>query len=280
MTLAEIQKTYWDKLAAIYDSREARALTKIVFEKVFELQAHKLSLERFRIVSYNQRTQLEEILNRLLTYEPVQYVLNEADFYGFKFKVNASVLIPRPETEELIEWIQEEVKGADVSLLDIGTGSGCIPVTLAKQNPLALIDAVDISAAALAVAEENNRLHHTNVKFSQLDILTGTLPTDKYDIVVSNPPYILPSEKAGMEPNVLKYEPHMALFTPHDDALIFYRVICNKALAALKTGGKLFFEINTANGTRVVELMVNAGYKNVALRKDLSGKDRMVMGEK
>lgn len=280
MTISEIQKQYWDALSSVYDDREAKAITKIVFEKVLLLKSHMLFLERFRLLTTDQRESLNKILQRLLTSEPVQYVLEEADFYGLKFKVNSSVLIPRPETEELVEWVRSEISKPSSHILDIGTGSGCIPITIAKSFPGAAIEAVDVSEAALRVAEENNKLNGTAVMFSRLDILTEELNADRYNIIISNPPYINVSEQAQMLANVLKYEPHLALFTEGADDLIFYRRISQLAINSLKVGGKLFFEINAARGPQVVDLMVKAGFVNVQLRTDLSGKNRMVMGEK
>ncbi|HLP49606.1 MAG TPA: peptide chain release factor N(5)-glutamine methyltransferase [Chitinophagales bacterium] len=280
MTISEIQKQYWDSLSAVYDDREAKAITKIVFEKVLLLKSHMLFLERFRLLTTHQQERLNNILQRLLTSEPVQYVLEEADFYGLKFKVNAGVLIPRPETEELVEWVRSEISAPSAHMLDIGTGSGCIPITIAKSFPAAVIEAVDISEDALLVAEENNKLNGTAVKFSRMDILTEELNADTYDVIISNPPYIDVTEQAHMSANVLKYEPHLALFTEGTDDLIFYRRISQLANSSLKPGGKLFFEINAARGPQVVDLMGKAGFVNVQLRADLSGKDRMVMGKK
>ncbi len=280
MTISEIQKKYWDELSTVYDEREARSVTKIVFEKILELQSHKLFLERFRILTTNQIERLNEILNRLLTHEPVQYVLEEADFYGLKFKVNKHVLIPRPETEELVEWIQSAIQNPQSAILDIGTGSGCIPIFLAKKFSEAQVEAIDISKEALNVAEKNDTLHQTNVRFYKCDILNETLVENTYDIIVSNPPYISLHEKESLNENVLKFEPHLALFATSDDDLIFYRRISEQATKALKPKGKLFFEIHHSKGAGVVALMENAGFKNIELRKDLSGKDRMVKGEK
>lgn len=286
MTLAELQKIFWQELSTIYDEREARAVTKIVFENKLELQAHQMAFERFRILTQEQEKQLNEILRRLLTHEPLQYVLEEADFYGFKFRVNKSVLIPRPETEELVEWMAVELQSSnyklqsEIQVLDIGTGSGCIPISLLKKMPQTNIEACDISEDALQVAEENNRKLQTQVKFFKHDILTENLSANKYDIIVSNPPYISVNEKEAMRSNVLDFEPHLALFVSGDDDLIFYRKIAEQALLALKANGKLFFEINEAKGKEVVELLHDFGLINIELRKDLSGKDRMVKAEK
>ncbi len=279
MTIAEIQKKYWQELKPIYGEREARAITRIVFEKIFQIQSVRLSLDLFRLVTVNQQNDLNTILLRLLTNEPVQYILEEADFYGLKFKVNKAVLIPRPETEELVAAIVDEIKGeTDLHILDIGSGSGCIAIAIARANKKVNVEAVDISLDALEVAAENNSRNSTNVKFKQHDILTQPLENSTYDIIVSNPPYILPDEQEEMRANVVHFEPHLALFTPPDDVLIFYRIITQQATQALKPGGKLFFEINAAYGQQVVELMQQAGFKTVQLNKDLSGKDRMVMG--
>ena len=282
MTLAEIQIEYWQQLSKIYDEREARALTKIIFEKTLDLQAHKIALERFRILTTHQQNLLNDILNRLCTHEPVQYVLQEADFFGFKFIVNPHVLIPRPETEELVEWILSEFRISYFvfRILDIGTGSGCIPISLAKKFPSAKIEAIDVSEDALIVAEENNRINQTAVKFYRQDILNESLSENAYDIIVSNPPYISVIEKSLMENNVLMFEPHLALFTEGDDDLVFYKRIAVEAMNALKPTGKLFFEINAAKGEEVVAIMTQAGFQNIELRKDLSGKNRMVRGEK
>ncbi|MES2622193.1 MAG: peptide chain release factor N(5)-glutamine methyltransferase [Bacteroidota bacterium] len=280
--MAELQKQFWDKLSKVYDEREARAITRMVLEEILELDTHKLSLERFRILTSHQHVLLSEILERLLTHEPVQYILGRADFFGLKFNVNRHVLIPRPETEELVDWIVSDFasRTSDLRILDIGTGSGCIPISLAHKFPSAFVEATDVSEDALEVAEENNRLNDTKVKFLKHDILNEDLLANTYDIVISNPPYISLEEKTFMAENVLKFEPHLALFAPGEDSLIFYRRIAEKAFHALKPFGKLFFEINEAKGKEVIELMEGFGFTNIELRKDLSGKERMVKGEK
>jgi len=280
VTLSEIQKKYWDEISKVYDEREARSITKIVFEKILELQSHKLFLERFRILTTDQINRLNIILNRLLSFEPVQYIIEEADFYDLKFKVNQHVLIPRPETEELVEWVLSSIAGKQFSVLDIGTGSGCIPISISKKNPEAKVYAVDVSEDALSIARENSAINETEVQFSKFDILAENLEADRYDIIVSNPPYISLDEKKSMNENVLKFEPHLALFAPGDDDLIFYRKISEQAIVALKSGGKLFFEIHHSKGREIVAIMSDFGFKNIELRKDLSGKDRMVMGVK
>lgn len=280
MTIAEIQLNYWNALTPIYGNREARSITKLVLEKLFDLHAHKLALERFRIATTDQQARLATILQRLQKQEPVQYILEEADFCGLMFKVTPAVLIPRPETEELVNWIQDEAEGSsNLQVLDIGTGSGCIAIALAKALPHWRVEGIDVSSEALQVANENNRLNNAGVKFRQLDILNATLPAATYDVIVSNPPYILPAEKETMHANVLNFEPHLALFTPADDALIFYKAITQHAFNALKPGGRLFFEINMDYAEQVADLIKSAGFSAVQVKKDLSGRDRMVMGK-
>ena len=280
MTISEIQKNYREALSSVYDEREARSVTNLVFEKILELQSHKISLEKFRILTAPQIDRLNGVLQRLLSHEPVQYILEEADFYGLKFKVNKHVLIPRPETEELVAWVKAEVADLRSKILDIGTGSGCIPISLAKEFPEAEIEGVDISEEAVLIATENNNINRTKVKFERLDILNEGLKHNYYDFVISNPPYIGLPEAAEMAANVLKFEPHLALFAPAGDDLIFYRQISDKGFTALKAGGKLFFEINYLKGEEVTSIMEATGFKGVELRKDINGKNRMIKGEK
>ena len=283
MTIAELQKEYWEKLNPVYGEREAKAVTRWVLEKVLALNPTKLSLERFRLLTVEQQKELHKILERLAASEPVQYVLGEADFMGMKFSVNANVLIPRPETEELVYWIMEDIgqrsSNTSLRILDIGTGSGCIPIALARQFPLAQIEGMDISRGALDTAEANNRLHQTAVQFRELDILTGSLPAATYDIIISNPPYITESEKSSLAPNVVGFEPHQALFAP-GNGLVFYETIAHQALPSLTPGGKLYVEINATKGGAVAELLVRAGFNQVTLRKDISGNDRMIRADK
>lgn len=283
MTISEIQKEYWQALSPVYGDREAKSITKLVFEKELDLSSTKLSFERYRLITQPQQQNLQDILKRLLQHEPVQYVLGEADFFGLVFKVNKHVLIPRPETEELVEWsiaLAKILPAENLHMLDIGTGTGCIPISLAKSLPTSNIEGCDVSEEALGVAKDNNTLLKTRVKFFKLDILNESLPDGSYDLIVSNPPYIAQSEKTDMAPHVLNFEPHLALFAPTEDALIFYKVIARKAFAALKKSGILLFEIHAGKGVEVVDIMQQAGYQNIELRKDLSGKNRMVKGIK
>lgn len=278
MTVSELQKKFRDELSGIYSERESHSITNLVFEKTLQLDRVKISLEKFRILTTEQQKDLQQILQRLKNHEPVQYILGEADFCGLKFVVNNSVLIPRQETEELVEWIISETANVkrEIRLLDIGTGSGCIPISISKKNPAAIIEGCDVSEDALRIAAENNLMNGTSVNFFPCDILTEALPHKFYDIIVSNPPYVLEMESFSMQKNVLDYEPHIALFVPDNDALIFYRRIAEQAMHALKPNGKLFFEINEEKGKEVRELLLASGFINVEIRKDINGKNRMV----
>jgi release factor glutamine methyltransferase len=207
MTLGELQKIFRDKLQALYDSREANAITKLVFEKTLHVNSLKIAFEKFRILTVHQQERMNRVLERLMVHEPVQYVLGEADFFGLKFKVNRDVLIPRPETEELVEWIIDESRESmeNLAILDIGTGTGCIAITLAKNLPSAQITGLDVSEEALKIAEENNELNNTKVQFLRTDILREDIPGRSYDVIVSNPPYVLDGERDNLAYNVINF---------------------------------------------------------------------------
>ena len=232
------------------------------------------------ILSPKDEKELESILFRLCNFEPIQYVQGTARFLGRTFRVAPGVLIPRPETEELVERMLEEVAPAS-RILDIGTGSGCIAVTLSKELPEAEVTAWDISGEALAIAGDNNRLLQTSVQFVQRDVLTYQPAEDEYfDVIVSNPPYVRETEKKDMEPNVLNWEPSGALFVPDSDPLRFYRRIGELGRSMLTVGGRLYFEINRAFGEAVASMLRKQGYTNVRIRKDISGNDRYVIAER
>lgn len=271
-----------EELSVIYSRREAGNVAGMVLEHILQLNSTYLSLNRFRVLTSDQEARLREAMRRLMEGEPVQYVLGEADFCGWKFKVNPHVLIPRPETEELVYWIAEDIheaerkNGADLRILDIGTGSGCIAISLAKKFPYTTVEACDVSLGALQVAEQNSQLLEAGVKFFKKDILREDLDGEWYDIMVSNPPYITPAEKTQMNAQVLDFEPAGALFVPEEEALIFYRKIGEQALRMLMPGGRLYFEVNEFRAQEVVVLLQQLGFRQVELRKDLSGKERMV----
>jgi release factor glutamine methyltransferase len=263
-----------------YGEGEARSISRIVFEDVF-----RFFQGADRWMQDREVEQFEKVKFRLLEGEPVQYVLGQADFYGFKFQVNPHVLIPRQETEELVYWIHHTVKkefqGQKLQLLDIGTGTGCIPITLGKLNPQLSVSALDVSKEALEVAKENALRLEVPVTFYQLDILLETaweqLPV--FDLIVSNPPYIPIKEQELMDQHVLEYEPSLALFVENEDPLLFYKKITAFALTHLKKGGYLFFETNAFNAGEVLDFMEKKGFTSVQIEKDLNGKDRMVRGQ-
>lgn len=267
-------------LEEIHDTGEAQSIARIVFEDAFQV----FNFQKESILSDEKIKRLEEIKTRLATHEPIQYILGEADFYGLKFLVNPLVLIPRAETEELVFWIEETVKEKKTltSVLDIGTGSGCIPVTLKKHLPSLQVSATDVSRDALKTAASNAEKNKTELKFIEADILQKEVWKlfDTYDIIVSNPPYIPQREKDLMPAQVLENEPHLALFTTDEDPLIFYRTIGLFAQKKLRKNGCLFFECNEFNAPEVASLLLRQGWKNVELRKDMQGKERMIKAER
>jgi release factor glutamine methyltransferase len=283
MTIQQAQHDLIAVLTPQYGEGEARSMSRIVFEDYFNIKPNNENDEN--VFQTFLKGDFEIIKDRLLRGEPVQYVVGFAWFYGLKFKVNNSVLIPRPETEELVEWVLETAKTfqkADkkVRILDIGTGSGCIPVTLKVKNPKLEVSAVDVSESALITSSRNAYRYGAEIDFKRIDILNTSAWTDlcNFDIIVSNPPYIPHAEKALMEGNVLDFEPHLALFVDNDNALIFYEKIADFALRHLDTEGVLFFECNQYNAQEVLKMLKLKGFKNVELRKDMSGNDRMVKG--
>ena len=265
-----------DELGRCYPTGETAALTRIISTEILDIPQSTFFLKDDVTLTPRQETLFYCTIERLKKHEPIQYIIGYCDFCGLTFKVTPDTLIPRPETSELVEWITEEQKGDKVNILDIGTGSGCIAISLSCKLPGCNIAAWDISPGALAVAEENNRSNGTEVTFSQVDILVYQPQDEMFDIIASNPPYIKENEKKSMEANVLDWEPHTALFVPDNDPLLFYRAIAEKALAMLTSGGALYFEINRAHGAETVEILKSLGYIETELRKDLAGNDRMI----
>ncbi|HAZ04507.1 MAG TPA: peptide chain release factor N(5)-glutamine methyltransferase [Marinilabiliales bacterium] len=265
-------------LGSVYPIREIDSILFLVFEKVGNLSRLQIISNSDTKISISVYNQIMGIVERLLNYEPIQYILEETEFYGLLFKVNQSVLIPRPETEELVHWIVEDGKNKPVKAIDFGTGSGCIAISLAKLIPDSKVHAVDISEQALLVASENALRNGTVLTFHQADILTdafGFLAAD-FDLVVSNPPYIREKEKVLMQRNVLDYEPVTALFVSDADPLIFYRRIAQLSKKLLKKGGALYFEINEGLGNEMIQLLEELNYLEIELRCDLHGKHRMM----
>ena len=268
-------------LKGIYPDTEIMSFSNLIVQHLTGMSRVEILMNKNTIFSNEQRYELDCIIEKLKFFVPIQYILGETEFFGLPFRVSNSVLIPRPETEELVDWIQNENKEqSDLSILDIGTGSGCIAITLKHIFENAKVDAFDISENALAIAGENAKLNNVAVHFSNVDILNAPLMDNKWDIIVSNPPYIPELEKAEILPNVLNHEPHLALFVPDNDWLIFYRSIAEFANIHLHPGGKLYIEIHKDAGNECVEMLLNMGFQNVELRKDISGNDRMVKGQR
>lgn len=267
------------KLEPVCGLSEARAIARLVLETRFHIRQVDIYAGKDIKFSDSDVAEWYSILARLLKGEPVQYVLGEADFCNHTFSVTPDVLIPRPETEQLVDWAKDVAATIDKPcILDIGTGSGCIAVSLAAECRGAKVTGWDVSEAALDVARGNALRNGVEVEFERRDALSLDSYSGKYDIVVSNPPYIGQSESSQMERNVLDYEPRLALFVPDDDLLVFYKAIAEGALALLSNGGSLMFEINQACGEAVMQMMKDKGYHDVELRQDYIGRDRMVRG--
>lgn len=264
-------------LGSKYDSRELSAVSKSICTEILGISQSAYFLKDRIQLSGAQQELLVTTLARLEKGEPLQYVIGVSPFCGLQFVVNEDVLIPRPETAELVDWILSDYRETGLSsVLDIGTGSGCIAITLSSHFPDCCTDAYDVSAEALKVAAKNNEINATSVNLYQVDILLADRCDKKYDVIVSNPPYIADFEKDDMDDNVLLFEPHTALFVPNDNPLLFYRVIAEFGKKNLKRGGALYFEINPLFANQMLDLLKDYGYRNVELRKDIYGKDRMI----
>ncbi len=265
------------ELEGLYPETEIRSFSQLMIEKVTGFSRTEIIVNKNTHFSVEQHQEIESFIKKLKKFVPIQYILGEMEFYGLTFNVDESVLIPRPETEELVDWIQtENDRSASLNILDIGTGSGCISISLKHKFPKSVVDAFDISDEALVTAQSNAYRNNLEVNFEKVDILNTPDFNMKWDIIVSNPPYVLENEKAEILPNVLENEPHLALFVPDNDPLLFYRQIALFAKKHLKTGGKLYFEINRQYGKATMDLLVESGFTDIELRKDISGNDRMI----
>lgn len=265
-----------------YPDTEASAIAKAILTDVFQLSTTDLYASKDMNFSTNQAEKLEVIITRLRANEPLQYILGNCYFCGLNFHVEPGVLIPRPETAELVEWIISDRKSSDspIRILDIGTGSGCISISLAKNLPQSEVYAWDISEDAIRIASDNANRLDANVRFRQTDVL-GQVPTDTMmNVIVSNPPYITEAERTDMDANVTDWEPDTALFVPDNTPLLFYERIAEIGKQILTPDGTIYFEINQRFGTETVDMLRKKGYRNVELRKDLSGNDRMIKAER
>lgn len=265
-----------------YPDTEASVIAKAILTDVFQLSTTDLYASKDMNFSTNQAEKLEVIITRLRENEPLQYILGNCYFCGLDFHVEPGVLIPRPETAELVEWIISDRKSSDslIRILDIGTGSGCISISLAKNLPQSEVHAWDISEDAIRIASDNANRLDANVRFRQTDVL-GQVPTDTMmNVIVSNPPYITEAERIGMDANVTDWEPDTALFVPDNVPLLFYERIAEIGKLILTPDGTLYFEINQRFGTETVDMLRQKGYRKIELRKDLSGNDRMIKAER
>ena len=272
--IASIRK----ELAGIYSPEEIESLIFLIFEKLKGYSRTQFLLAKDEILNQNERSEIDEIILRLKNHEPIQYILGETEFYGLPFNTVPEVLIPRPETEEMVQWIIQENKLAEPAILDIGTGTGCIAISLQKNIPNSTVLACDISPACLETARRNAKLNSTEIAVIEYDILNFKPETEfpELDIIVSNPPYVRETEKFLMEKNVLEYEPELALFVPDENPLIFYERIADFAQVHLNKGGRLYFEINEAFGKECLDILQDKGFSEVNLKKDINGKDRMI----
>lgn len=263
------------ELSALYNQSEVESFVSLLLYKIGKIDSVQRLISDNIIFSHEQMIRLNDAIARLKKYEPIQYILGETEFYGLTLKTDSRALIPRPETEELVDWILHEYPNAQ-TVLDICTGSGCIAIGLAAQLPASKVDAIDISCDAIDLAKENADLNNTQICFYQADILsTDNLP-QKYDIIVSNPPYITISEKTDMMPNVLDYEPDLALFVANENPIVFYKKIADLATTYLNENGMLFVEINRKFGNDIVSFLRDKGFHNIVLKKDISGNDRFI----
>jgi release factor glutamine methyltransferase len=270
-----------NQLMLTYGANEAQSMADYLLEGVLDVTARERLAKKPLKLSGDEQAILEEAVSRLKNEEPVQHVLGFGWFYGRKFLVSTDVLIPRPETEELVHWIVTAHPKMDKpSLLDIGTGSGCIPISIKLEGPHFECEGWDVSEPALAIARKNAMLLDADVRFKQVDILKSPIDEEAFNIIVSNPPYVRNSEKAWMHRNVLAFDPGLALFVSDDDPLIFYKRIAELALIGLKKNGWIYFEINEAFGAEMKSLLESLDYSQVELRQDINGKDRMIRGQK
>ena len=269
--VSNILSYFREELSAVADEREITSWYYISMEYLLVYNRSDCIINSNQVLNKSQLSKIKQIVAELKTHKPIQYILGKTEFYGLDIKVNEHTLIPRPETEQLVDWILKE---NFVAALDIGTGSGCIPIALAKHKDAKVL-AIDVSEDALLIAEENAKNNEVEIDFIHQDILQ-TNYLQKVDLIVSNPPYVLESEKEKMQENVLDYEPELALFVEDKNPLIFYKKIASLAFNFLNENGKLFFEINAKFGKETIEMLADIGFVNIELKKDMNDKDRMI----
>ena len=272
--VSDILPYFLNELLDFYPENEIKSIMYISIDFHLGLTKSGTILQSERVLKDDEISVFINIVDRLKNMEPIQYILSETKFYGLSFYTNKEVLIPRPETEELVDWIIKDNQGSEKKYLDIGTGSGCIIISLAK-NLKGTFDAIDISEKSIRISEENSIKNKVNINLKKTDILCSELKGE-WDVIVSNPPYVLRSEKEVMNKNVLNWEPETALFVEDTDPLVFYEEISKKALTVLRKNGYLYFEINENFGNETIKLLEEIGFVNIELKKDINGKDRMI----
>jgi len=282
LKLSQLKINFTTVLQGVYDKEEVHCFFYILCDFFLQYSRFEVSMSQDTMVSETNIARFEKVLLRLKAQEPIQYILGTTEFYGLTFKVNEHTLIPRPETEELVDWVLSNLHDQDrvLDILDIGTGSGCIAISLAKNIPTARVSGLDISEKALEVAQENAVKNQVLVSFCKKDILETTALKNKYDVMVSNPPYVRQLEKKAMNANVLDYEPGLALFVPNEDPLLFYRKIAQLALVSLQTRGWLYFEINEYLSKEMDVLLKDIGFANIEIKKDFREVPRMIKCQK
>ena len=282
MKLSQLKINFTTVLQGVYDKEEVHCFFYILCDFFLQYSRFEVSMSQDTMVSETNIARFEKVLLRLKAQEPIQYILGTTEFYGLTFKVNEHTLIPRPETEELVDWVLSNLHDQDsvLDILDIGTGSGCIAISLAKNIPTARVSGLDISEKALEVAQENAVKNQVLVSFCKKDILETTALKNKYDVMVSNPPYVRQLEKKAMNANVLDYEPGLALFVPNEDPLLFYRKIAQLAMVSLQTRGWLYFEINEYLSKEMDVLLKDIGFANIEIKKDFREVPRMIKCQK
>lgn len=279
MLLKDLKYYFQEKLSPIYGQEEASSFFYWLVEDFLQIKKSNVVFHFSEEIKEVEQAKFENALERLLQHEPIQYITGATEFMGLKFQVTSDVLIPRTETEELVEWILNDFQGKSgesLKILDIGTGSGCIAISLAKYLPKVRVFALDISEKSLEVARQNAEANSVEIQFIQGNILENLKWNETFDILVSNPPYVTPSEKKWMSDNVLKYEPHTAIFAPDETPLLFYEAIARMGKNSLRPGGKLYFEINEAYGQELINLLTHFSYKDILLKKDFLAKDRFI----
>ena len=287
MKLKDLKHEFVDALTGIYPPEELQSFFSILSEAYLGLSRIEVALQPNKEILEGEGLSFDRAIQQLKNFEPIQYIVGETEFFGLKFKVDRSVLIPRPETEELVNWIINETQSKETTILDIGTGSGCIAITLAHQLTKTEVSAMDISKDALKIAKQNALTNKVNINFIELDVIQFENSDEldfhkdsKFDLIVSNPPYVKASEKELMQANVLRYEPEIALFVEDEDPLLFYRRIAQLSKDYLKPEGVLFFEINEYLGKGMKEMLEVEGFSNIEIKKDIFEKDRMIKCKK